>query len=144
MLIKEKGVRRYFVLVAAIDWAHEIVLQELGKFHSISLLFVIQFTCNKGAWREAPANKSAEEAIQDKEPLLSFISVTVFPIPRRIFFRFPWKNFLPGNFLIGLTTLPTCCPWLQACLSNMDNCIKKGEVLNGRFGGLNRNVRFSA
>ena len=37
--------------------------------------------------REAPANKSAEEANQDKEPLLSFVSVTVFP--RRIFFRFP-------------------------------------------------------
>jgi len=55
---------------------------------SIQFLFIrYLFTCNKGAWREAPANKSAEEANQDKEPLLSFVSVTVFP--RRIFFRFP-------------------------------------------------------
>jgi len=68
------------------------MLHELGKIPFNFSLFVIQFTCNKGAWREAPANKSAEEANQDKEPLLSFISVTVFPrrissgSRRRIFF----------------------------------------------------------
>jgi hypothetical protein len=63
------------------------MLQELRKIPFSFSLFVIQFTCNKRAWREAPANKSAEEANQDKEQLLSFISVTVSP--RRIFFRFP-------------------------------------------------------
>jgi hypothetical protein len=41
---------------------------------SIQFLFIrYLFTCNKGAWREAPANKSAEEANQDKEPLLSLV-----------------------------------------------------------------------
>jgi hypothetical protein len=88
-----------------------IMLQELGKIPFNFSLLVIQFTCNKGAWREAPANKSAEEANQDREPLLSFISVTVFP--RRIFFRkFPdWFDHIRRSADLSA---PTAAQRLQA------------------------------